>query len=365
MAGYDVYLGSMLLPITPESIDTKINGKNKTYTLINEGEMNILKLAGLSTVSFKMLLPATQYPFARYMNGYKQPSYYLDELEKLKQNKKPFQFIISRHVATNSAPLGASNAALQMTHLAKITPTISTPQTIRRNLHDTNMTVSLENYTIQEHAKDNGVDIVVDVHLKQYKEFITKTFEVTLPSPTAPIALTPARPESTVPNDSGAVYVEETSSGGGGGGTQGKKYKVQIPGMGAVEVTASSAQEAVTKAMGQNWTGTVYLNNESFTVEQGKIIVNNDTVAKVATAINNGIQSVTNTVNKAIETVKSGGLSALGNAIKDKVSSILNKNTTSNGNGTATVTKPTTGNDGKATTKTTVKATAKVVAIKK
>ena len=39
---YQFYLGSTLLPITPGSLDVKINGNNQTLTLINEGEINML-----------------------------------------------------------------------------------------------------------------------------------------------------------------------------------------------------------------------------------------------------------------------------------------------------------------------------------
>ena len=45
--GYDFYLGQCLLPVTPEKLDIRINNKNNTVSLINEGEINILKTAGL------------------------------------------------------------------------------------------------------------------------------------------------------------------------------------------------------------------------------------------------------------------------------------------------------------------------------
>ena len=39
---YHFYLGNMLLPIAPEKFTLKINNANQTYTLINEGEINVL-----------------------------------------------------------------------------------------------------------------------------------------------------------------------------------------------------------------------------------------------------------------------------------------------------------------------------------
>ena len=276
MAGYDVYLGKTLLPIAPEKISMKINGKNKTYDLINDGEMNILKLAGLTTVSFTILLPAVQYPFATYTNGFKAPSYFLDALEALKQGKKPFQFIVTRIF------IGLGRILRGMKGRIK--------------LHNTNMTVSLEDYSVRDEAKE-GFDIKVEVNLKQYKEFSTKTFYVENPSPTAPIAITPQRPPST--------STPPTSGGSGGGGSGKKKYKVQIPGMGVVEVTATSVQDAITKASGSTWTGTIYVDGKSYTVTKGKIDTPITTAAKnVAKVVKKVVDNVKNAVNTVVTGLK-------------------------------------------------------------
>ena len=49
---YHFYLGNMLLPIAPEKFTLKINNANQTYTLINEGEINVLKTPGLTDIEF-------------------------------------------------------------------------------------------------------------------------------------------------------------------------------------------------------------------------------------------------------------------------------------------------------------------------
>ena len=323
MAGYDVYIGDMLLPIAPESINTKINGRNKVYSLINEGELNILKLPGLSTVNFSILLPLVQYPFATYRDGFKQPSFYLDKLEKLKVEKKPFQFIISRHDST----------------------------TVRRNSHNTNMTVSIEDYQIKEDAKSNGMDIEVEISLKQYKEFKTKTFEVVLPLPTAPIAITPVRPQSTVPTDDGGGGGSGGGSGGGGGGgKKKKKYKVQIPGMGVLEKTATSIQDAITQAMGTSWTGTVYVDGVSYYVNKGKLALDPNKVkaaaSTAATTVN--LKAAAETVVKAVSTTWNN----LKNTVSTAINNILNRNVLNTTSTTATVKKPAQTSAGKAITVT-------------
>lgn len=144
---YHMYMGKMLCPVAPSKLQLKIENKNKTMTLIDEGEINILKQAGLTDVSFDMLLPNVEYPFATYKSGFKTANYFLEELEKMKTEKKPFQFIVTRLF-----PNG-------------------------KMLFDTNMKVSLESYDIKEDAKQ-GFDVVVSVKLKQYKEFGTKICNV-------------------------------------------------------------------------------------------------------------------------------------------------------------------------------------------
>jgi LysM repeat protein len=143
---YDFFLDKMRLPVPPSKLSIKINGNNQTMTLINEGEINILKMAGLSDISFTVLLPNVKYPFARYDGGYKSASFFIDELERLKTGRSSFQFIVSR-----------------------ITPA-------GKVLFDTNIKVSLEDYKIR------GFDITVEITLKQYKNYGTKTIEIKQPT---------------------------------------------------------------------------------------------------------------------------------------------------------------------------------------
>lgn len=146
---YKFYLSNILLPVPPEKLELKIKNNNKTLDLINDGEINILKNAGLTEISFDILLPNTRYPFANYEDGYKEASYYLEEIEKLKVNKSPFQFIVTRTKPNNIL------------------------------MFDTNMKVSIEDYTIKEEAKE-GFDVSVSIKLKQYREYATKTMEITI-----------------------------------------------------------------------------------------------------------------------------------------------------------------------------------------
>lgn len=146
---YNFYFGSLLLPVPPQKLTTKIKGNNKTLTLVNEGDINFLRSPGLTELSFDVVLPMLgQYHFA---NDFHKPDYYLSIFENYMTSKTPFRFIVSR-----VSPSG-------------------------RLLFDTNMKVSLESYTITEDAT-KGPDVTVAVSLKQYIDYATKTVTVSKPA---------------------------------------------------------------------------------------------------------------------------------------------------------------------------------------
>ena len=147
---YTMYLGGVLMPITPSKVKVKINNQNDTLTLINGDEINILKEPGLTDVSFDLLLPQVSYPFTN--GGAQSANYYLSLFERLKTSKEPFQFILNR-----SMPSG-------------------------KRLFYTNLTVGMEDYQITDDAEE-GFDITVTVSLKQYRYYGTKTVTIQ-PAPT-------------------------------------------------------------------------------------------------------------------------------------------------------------------------------------
>lgn len=167
---YYFYLDKTLLPITPSKMTMKIGGQNKTYNLINDGEINILKSASLTEIEFDAIIPNVQYTFAVYKNGYQPAQVYLDAIEELKKSTKPFQFIVTR-----TLPNG-------------------------KMLFDTNMKVSLENYNIVEDSK-NGFDLTVSIKLKQYKEYGTKTAVLSITPGKTTAKTKNARSAATAPSN--------------------------------------------------------------------------------------------------------------------------------------------------------------------
>ncbi len=150
---YNFLIDNVQFPIAPAELSTKINGRNETIVLMNEGEVNIIKRTGLTDIEFEVLLPNVKYPFAVYPNGFQPATFYLQKLKELMQGEKPFPFIVNRMLPNGNL------------------------------LFDTDMIVSLENYEISESAEE-GFDVNVKIELKQYQDYGNK--KVTLKTSTKP-----------------------------------------------------------------------------------------------------------------------------------------------------------------------------------
>ena len=171
---YTCYLDGVEWP-TPEKLTVKIKGQNETITLLNEGEINFLRVPGLTEIVVPFTLPM--------LSAARSPEYYLGILEKLKTDKRTTRFIMVRR-----SPNG-------------------------RSLYDTNMKVSVEDYNIVEEAKaelyraqaekaKEGLDVSVDVNLKQWRAYGTKTFTVEKPAAKkkkATVSVKKERDASTAP----------------------------------------------------------------------------------------------------------------------------------------------------------------------
>lgn len=127
------------MPQTPAKLSVKISGKNTTVTLLNEGEINFLKYPGLTEITLPLVFPM--------LTASKRPDYYLTLLERAKTQRTTTQFIMTR-----TTPAG-------------------------QLLFDTNIKVSVEDYTIEESAT-NSLDVSVEVKLKQYRDYSTKTVAI-------------------------------------------------------------------------------------------------------------------------------------------------------------------------------------------
>lgn len=139
---YYVFLDVIPLPVSPEKIEISVPNLNKTVTMVDQGEINILRGKGLKEIKFDMLVPSFRYPFANYSFGSFSTSQIIARLEHLKDVGEPVYFIVSRCRAGKPAWW-------------------------------TNIKVSVEDFTVTEDA-NNGTDVIISVNLKEYREYSTK-----------------------------------------------------------------------------------------------------------------------------------------------------------------------------------------------
>ena len=143
---YRIYLGDLALPIAPAEIKRKTAGRNEVVSLINGGQLNIVKGPELTEFRFEAVFPYQRYPFRADDSDYITPIEYISFLEALKEGRRPFYFKIIR-LNNKNVPVGKTE----------------------------NIFVTLESFTYWESA-ENGMDINAEIVLKEYRSYGTVTY---------------------------------------------------------------------------------------------------------------------------------------------------------------------------------------------
>ena len=213
---YKFYFNKDVLPVTPGAITTTFKNQNKTITLINEGEVNLPKVPGLTEYSFKFMLPWCNYPFVnmnypqmltdaiptvssvlsgkwklsnvenffknfnleKFIMGdedklsiFPSQDEWLTKLSKYKTEKKSFQFKIQR------IDSGFSLDKLPIANNIDVQGWTMRTGHVQFAGWTTDMMVTLEDCKIIEDAKEYK-DVWVEVKLKEFVPYGTKSFEV-------------------------------------------------------------------------------------------------------------------------------------------------------------------------------------------
>ena len=146
---YKFMLGALPLPIPPSSLSISTPSTNQTVTLINDGEINIPKPAGLREISFEFLLPTFQkYPFEDYRIGNYTAATFINYIRLWKFTKYPIPFIVVR-----MSPAG-------------------------KFLYFTSIMCLIEDFTFDEDAEELGFDTKCTITLKEYFFYGTRRIEV-------------------------------------------------------------------------------------------------------------------------------------------------------------------------------------------
>lgn len=128
-----------MFPVTPSQVQTKVGNCNETVQILQMGQANLLKNAGLEEVQFRALFPGRQYHFVQVEEGFREPSYFLERLKDFKKAQKPVQLIIFRRLADGS------------------------------QIFCSNVEMGLEEYNILEQGGEQG-DFWVEIALKEYRK---------------------------------------------------------------------------------------------------------------------------------------------------------------------------------------------------
>lgn len=160
--GYDNDLSNIIyFPLTIETFKTVVKSLNKTVDVVSGSQMTIIKSIPLREFSLKVLLPKNDI-LVNDKHIWKEPIIYLGRLREFKANKKPLRFIVLR------------------------------PQEDGTELFPGNLLVTLEEYTVNEVAGEEG-DFYIDIKLKEYNTIQGKKLVI----------------NSNKPNDNGKVQAKE------------------------------------------------------------------------------------------------------------------------------------------------------------
>ena len=170
MQPYMMIIGGVIVPVTPEKITTKYKGKNKTVELVDGSIINKLNPPELVTYKFTLLLPKqTNLPFANKLwnpEGVKkiehlEQDYYLRYFYDIFKNNKIVLFTVWRTAIGGNRDMGVAEEI-----------------DVSGNGIITNKSVTIESYSVEESA-ENGMDIELELELKEYVGYGTQTFKYT------------------------------------------------------------------------------------------------------------------------------------------------------------------------------------------
>ncbi|WP_097026181.1 LysM peptidoglycan-binding domain-containing protein [Clostridium peptidivorans] len=139
---YKMYLGinngeeGFVLPILPEKIEFNESGDNKTYDIINLGEVNTINLPKLTEISFESFFPKNEGPYVSSEQLF-EPSFYISKIKEWRENKQKIRFIFT------GSPL------------------------------EINDLFTIENLKLTESGGEVG-DIYYSIELKRYKSYAAK-----------------------------------------------------------------------------------------------------------------------------------------------------------------------------------------------
>lgn len=146
---YKVYLGinngeeGFILPVLPEKIEFEEDGDNKTFDIINLGEINTINKPKLTKISFESFFPKVKGPYVSSEQLF-EPNFYINKIREWREKKQKIRFIFT------GSPL------------------------------EINDLFTIENFKISENGGEVG-DIYYSIDIKRYKSYRAKKVVIVKP----------------------------------------------------------------------------------------------------------------------------------------------------------------------------------------
>ncbi|NEZ76304.1 LysM peptidoglycan-binding domain-containing protein [Clostridium botulinum] len=150
---YKMYLGindgeeGFILPVLPEKIEFDEDGNNKTYDIINLGEINTINKPKLMEISFESFFPKHKGPYVSSEQLF-EPSFYIAKIREWRDKKQKIRFIFT------GSPL------------------------------EINDLFTIENFKPSEEGGEVG-DVHYSIELKRYKNYAAKKVVIVTPKTSA------------------------------------------------------------------------------------------------------------------------------------------------------------------------------------
>lgn len=146
---YKMYLGinngeeGFILPVLPEKIEFEEDGDNKTFDIINLGEINTINKPKLTKISFESFFPKYKQPYVSSEQLF-EPGFYTSKIREWREKKQKIRFIFV------GSPL------------------------------EVNDLFTIENFKMSENGGEVG-DIYYSIDLKRYKSYGAKKVVIVKP----------------------------------------------------------------------------------------------------------------------------------------------------------------------------------------
>ncbi len=93
---YTMTVGDLTFPVAPRDLTVKRKSRNRTVDLLDGSQAVLTRTPSLREYTATLLLPAEEYPFAVYSNGFQSPQYYREKLEEFARAEASVLLVIER-----------------------------------------------------------------------------------------------------------------------------------------------------------------------------------------------------------------------------------------------------------------------------